>query len=66
MMMGDSSAFIKSSAKDEGFDLVGIAPSQFLSGESSHLKEWLNRGYHGTMSWMENNFEKRTDPERAM
>lgn len=52
-MMDSSADFIKQSAIEEGFDLVGIAEAKFLAEESLHIKVWLNRGYHGTMNWME-------------
>lgn len=58
--------FVKESASEEGFDLVGIAEAKQLDEESSHLREWLNRDYHGTMHWMERNFDKRTDPRKVL
>lgn len=30
------------------------------------LTEWLRRGYHGTMAWMERSPEKRTDPRHVL
>jgi epoxyqueuosine reductase len=58
--------FIKEVASEEGFDLVGIAEATWLDTESSHLKEWLERGYHGSMNWMVKNFDKRVDPRRIL
>ena len=57
---------MKEAAAEEGFDLVGIAEAKSLDEESRHLKEWLNRGYHGTMNWMERSFEKRSDPCKVL
>lgn len=53
---------IKSKARELGFSLVGIADAGPLPDESSRLREWLRRGYQGTMAWMERWFEKRSDP----
>ena len=53
---------IKSHALELGFAEVGIARAEALTEEGKHLGEWLNRGFHGTMDWMERNFEKRVDP----
>ena len=56
--------FIKQRAALEGFDKVGIARAEALSAEAVRLNEWLNRGYHGNMSWMSRNTELRTDPRK--
>ncbi|MCI0564721.1 MAG: tRNA epoxyqueuosine(34) reductase QueG [Nitrososphaera sp.] len=53
---------IKSHALELGFAKIGIARADALTDEAKHLREWLGRGYQGTMEWMERNFEKRTDP----
>ena len=53
---------IKQKAKKLGFSAVGISKADFLEKESHKLKEWLNNGFHGEMKYMENHFEKRTDP----
>ena len=53
---------IKANAERLGFAEVGIARADELTEEGSKLREWLARGYHGTMSWMERSFEKRVDP----
>ncbi|MFI5252286.1 MAG: tRNA epoxyqueuosine(34) reductase QueG [Bacteroidota bacterium] len=53
---------IKEKAKSLGFQQVGIAKSEKLNEEAEHLQEWLERGYQGTMRWMEKSIEKRIDP----
>ena len=53
---------VKSLAKDLGFSFCGIAKAERLEEEAPKLEEWLNRGYHGKMSYLENHFEKRLDP----
>lgn len=52
---------IKSKALSLGFTKVGIAKAEPLDEEAKHLKEWLSRGYQGTMEWMARNVEKRTN-----
>ncbi len=53
---------IKNKAIELGFDLIGISKAGFLEKEAHYLENWLREGRHGTMSWMENHFEKRVDP----
>jgi epoxyqueuosine reductase len=53
---------IKQQAKILGFEDCGISRAQHLEGPSQHLKDWLNKGYHAGMQYMENHFDKRTDP----
>jgi epoxyqueuosine reductase len=54
-------AEIKSFARRLGFDLVGIT-----SAEPSHyrdyLRQWLDDGQAGSMAYLHNRFEERTDP----
>src|SRR6056297_2316448 len=49
-------------ARSFGFNYVGISKAERLNEEAQKLEEWLNKGHHGEMSWMENHFEKRVDP----
>ncbi|MBY5956540.1 tRNA epoxyqueuosine(34) reductase QueG [Membranicola marinus] len=57
-----ASKWIKQRSRELGFSRIGIAKAEELTEEKKQLREWLNRGYHGEMSYMENYFEKRTDP----
>ena len=61
-----TSAEIKAKARELGFTSVGIIPAERLEQEEARLKEWLARGYQGTMSWMERDPEKRADPRLLM
>ncbi len=61
-----SSAMIKERARVEGFDKVGIVAADALIKERAQLNEWLRRGYHGEMSWMARDPEKRTDPRELL
>ncbi|WKS94447.1 tRNA epoxyqueuosine(34) reductase QueG [Riemerella columbina] len=53
---------IKTKAKAMGFQNCGISKAEFLESEARPLEEWLAKGYHGQMSYMENYFDKRLDP----
>ncbi|MFN2595914.1 MAG: tRNA epoxyqueuosine(34) reductase QueG [Pyrinomonadaceae bacterium] len=59
---GELTALVKRLALAEGFDRVGIARAEPLEEERAHLEEWLRRGYHGEMRWMERAPAQRTDP----
>ena len=53
---------LKERALEIGFHKVGIVPISALTDESRRLREWLGRGFHGEMRWMEREPEKRLDP----
>jgi len=40
----------------------GISKAEFLEEEAPRLEEWLKKGMHGEMQYMENHFDKRLDP----
>jgi epoxyqueuosine reductase len=56
------SDFIKATAVELGFSFCGISKAEFLKEEAPLLEEWLKRGYQGSMSYLENHFDKRLDP----
>ncbi len=49
-----------------GFQFVGIAKAEQMDEEARRLEKWLRSGYHGKMAYMENHFEKRTDPRKLV
>lgn len=55
---------IKDKALEIGFHKIGIVPARELAAEGPRFLEWLGRGYHGNMAWLEREPEKRTDPRR--
>ena len=57
---------IRNKARELGFDGCGFAKAGPLDKEALRLEEWLNQGSHGTMDWMENNFDKRVDPTKLV
>jgi len=54
---------IKAKAKRLGFFACGISKVRFLEEEAKNLETWLKKGYNGTMSYMENHFDKRLNPQ---
>jgi epoxyqueuosine reductase len=57
-----NSQIIKSSAANLGFSFCGISQAAFLEEEAPRLEDWLRRGYQGSMTYLENHFDKRLDP----
>jgi epoxyqueuosine reductase len=57
---------IKKLAHDLGFMFCGISKARFLEEEAPRLENWLKNGMHGTMSYMENHFDKRLDPSKLV
>ena len=53
---------IKKLAFSHGFEDVGIAKVERLTEEEQRLRKWLDNGYHASMSYMEQHFDKRLDP----
>jgi epoxyqueuosine reductase len=53
---------IKSQAALLGFDFCGIAKAEKLDKDAARLEQWLTKGMHGSMRYMENYFEMRVNP----
>lgn len=60
------SDLIKSKAKKFGFQDCGISKAVFLEDDARFLEEYLEKGYHGEMQYMENHFDKRLDPRQLV
>src|SRR5215217_1169167 len=54
--------FLKTSAKNLGFDFCGVAKAVKLDEDARRLEAWLHNGLHGSMHYMENFFDLRIDP----
>jgi epoxyqueuosine reductase len=61
-----NTVFIKKTAIALGFDYCGIARAQKLDEDARRLEQWLNKGLHGSMQYMENYFEMRIDPSKLV
>jgi len=57
-------AQIKNWARELGFDAVGIAPVSEIPPDN--LKEWLRRGFHGRMAYLERNVDRRLNPAEVL
>lgn len=57
---------IKDHAKRLGFLSCGISNAGFLEDEAPRLEQWLRKGHHGSMTYMERNFDKRLDPTKLV
>ena len=66
MSQGKITNIIKQTASDLGFDYCGIAKAQVLNEDARRLEQWLNKGMHGKMQYMENYFDLRIDPSKLV
>ena len=49
-----------------GFNYCGIAKAEFLNDDARRLEHWLNKGFNGTMQYMENYFDLRVNPQKIV
>ncbi len=56
------STLIKAKAHELGFLACGVAKAGYLEEEAPRLEQWLRQGKHGSMGYMERNFDMRLDP----
>ena len=61
-----NSQLVKKLAKQIGFSSCGISKARFLQEEEKNFENWLKKGYQGTMSYLEKNFDKRLDPQKLV
>lgn len=57
---------LKQEAYRLGFSFVGVSKAAFMEEEARRLEEWLHRGFHGQMHYMEHHFDKRVDPRKLV
>lgn len=55
---------LQKSGKDLGADKVGVSSVETI--QADRLNEWLLRGYHGKMAYMDNHKEKRLNPAELL
>ncbi len=60
----DRSRLVKRLAADNGFDYCGIARASVLDDDARRLEQWINKGFQGSMKYMENHFDLRIDPRK--
>ena len=66
MDIREKTKLVKRKCFDLGFSHVGVSKSIFLEKEAKRLEEWLSNDFNGKMSYMENHFDKRTDPGKLV
>ena len=61
-----SAQIVKQLAVQSGFDYCGIARAEKLDEDARRLESWLNKGFQGTMTYMNNYFDLRIDPTKLV
>jgi len=57
---------VKETACILGFQFCGLSKAQKLNEDAKWLEQWLNKGMHGSMKYMENYFDLRIDPRKLV
>ena len=57
---------IKELAVQHGFDFCGIAEAKELTEDAFRLEQWLAKGFHGDMQYMEKHFDLRINPKKLV
>ena len=50
-------------AAAQGFCVVGITGAKATGDTRAKLQNFLDQGFHGSMTWLEDTFERRTNPD---
>jgi epoxyqueuosine reductase len=58
--------WVKEEATRIGFHACGVSRAEFLEEDAPRLERWLKSGMHGSMGYMERNFDKRLDPRKLV
>jgi epoxyqueuosine reductase len=56
---------LKAKARELGFDLCGVSPAESFP-ELLFLREWIERGYSGEMSWLPRSADRRSDVRQVL
>lgn len=59
-------ALVRQEALKLGFMSCGISRAVRLDDDARRLEAWLNKGFNGTMEYMERHFDLRIDPSRLV
>lgn len=57
---------VKSFSSSLGFDYCGFAKAKYLEADAKRLEQWLSKGMHGQMQYMQNHFDLRVDPGKLV
>lgn len=61
-----NTGIVKNMARNLGFEFCGIAAAKPLDEDARRLEDWLNKGFHGKMSYMERHFDLRVNPKKLV
>lgn len=64
--IAERSLAVRNEALRLGFSACGFSKAEPLAEDAERLKAWLKDNHHGSMLYMENHFEKRTDPTQLV
>src|ERR1043166_6526872 len=59
-------ALIKVEASRLGFMGCRIAKAERLDDDARRLEQWLSKGFHGSMQYMERHFDLRVNPSKLV
>lgn len=62
MTLKDKSQLIKQWVIEQGFDACGITKVREAREQKQHFLQWIEKKYHGQMSYMARNIDKRLNP----
>lgn len=62
-MMSKILSVLQNDAKTYGFDTISVAHAALPEVTRQNLREFVAKGRHGSMSWMEETFARRADPQ---
>jgi epoxyqueuosine reductase len=54
---------LQADAKAQGFSALGIVNADDTYAMRDHLRSFIDQGFHGSMDWLEETFERRSDPK---
>ncbi len=57
---------IKAAALSVGIDACGVVQAAFLAEDADYLRDWLRKGYHGSMAYMAAHQAERLDPRQLV
>jgi epoxyqueuosine reductase len=66
MQQAHHTRLVKEWAQQLGFSYCGVARARMLDDDARRLESWLNKGMHGSMHYMEKNFDLRVDPTKLV
>jgi epoxyqueuosine reductase len=66
MNLEATTRLVKKTATELGFSFCGIAKAEALTDDARRLEDWLSKGMHGQMHYMEKNFDLRINPQKLV